>query len=66
MDKLTAIDERTIGKIHIVLIQGDRCEIRCVRLSQENQLYYNRNKQEDLLKLWDLYESNPSEFQLKY
>lgn len=65
-NKLEALDERHIGKISIVLIQGENNEIRCIRLSSENQLYYNRNKQEDLLKLWNLYDTDPTNFRVQY
>ena len=62
---LTAIDERTYGKDSGVLIQDEHNEIRIVRLSPANQEQFNRNDQSDLVKLWNLYESNSTEFRLR-
>lgn len=65
--KLCAIDERNFTGCSGVLIQqGDTNEIRTVKLTKENQRIFNRNDEKDLLKLWNLYETNPSEFQINY
>ena len=62
---LYAIDERYYKNCTGVLIQSTETnEIRIVKLTKENQQRFNRNQEKDLLKLWQLYETNPKEYQL--
>ena len=65
MKNLQAIDERYFKNFIGVLIQNDKTnEIRIVTLTPDNEQKFNRNKNKDLNLLWDLYETNPDEFNI--
>jgi len=63
--KLYVIEERDYNNCSGVLIQNQlNNEIRIVKLSEENQFKFNRNLEKDIIELWNLYETNPKEYNI--
>lgn len=62
---LVALDERHFKGFITVLILGPQNEMRHVKLLPAAQGLFNRNSQNDLQKLWHLYEADP-DYRLSY